>query len=131
MQTAMITAPDGFEEILGDLPKSTALNTRITRRRPYPSTPSGPLETSQPTLDLLTLRLPKQASVLITRPKRTAKHCVYFNQKHVRDTALAAGLVDYNVCCIDANWSALKFVHRKTDDNHHQPLNYYPSRHNQ
>ena len=33
----------------------------------------------------------------------------------VREAALAAGLVDYKVCAIDATWSGLKFARRKKE----------------
>jgi hypothetical protein len=32
----------------------------------------------------------------------------------VREAALAAGLVDYKVCAVDATWSGLAFARRKT-----------------
>jgi Protein of unknown function (DUF3052) len=113
MQIALIAAADGFEEILGDLPKSTALNTRITPKTTLTLCFVRSLEDLAATLDMLTLRLPQQASVWIVHPKRTAKRHIDFNQNHVRDAALAAGLVDYKVCSIDADWSAVKFAHRK------------------
>ncbi len=113
MQIALIAAPDGFEELLGDLPDNTALITRITPKTNLALCFIRSLEDLEATLDLLTLRLPKQASVWIIHPKRTPKHHVDFNQNHVRDAALATGLVDYKVCSIDADWSALKFAHRK------------------
>jgi hypothetical protein len=113
MQVALIAAPDGFEEILGDLPKSTILNTRITPQTNLALCFIRSLEDLAATLDLLTLRLPKQASVWIVHPKRTTKHRIDFNQNHVRGAALSAGLVDYKICSIDADWSALKFAHRK------------------
>jgi hypothetical protein len=116
MQIALIAAPDGFEEILGDLPASTTLNTRITPKTNLALCFIRSLEDLAATLDLLTLRLPKQASVWIVHPKRTAKHRIDFNQNHVRDAALATALVDYKVCSIDADWSALKFAHRKSDE---------------
>jgi hypothetical protein len=65
------------------------------------------------TLDLLTLRLPKQASVWIVHTKRSGKFHVDFNQNDVRDQALAVGLIDYKVCSVDNDWSALKFAWRK------------------
>jgi Protein of unknown function (DUF3052) len=113
MQIALIAAPDGFEEMLGDLPKSTTLSKRITPKTNLALCFIRSLEDLAATLDLLSLRLPKQASVWIVHPKRTSKHRLDFNQNHVRDAALAAGLVDYKVCSIDADWSALKFAHRK------------------
>jgi hypothetical protein len=110
MQVALIAAPNGFEELLGDLPETT---TRITPKTNLALCFIRSLEDLAATLDLLSLRLPKQASVWIVHPKRTPKHHVDFNQNRVRDSALAAGLVDYKVCSIDADWSALKFAHRK------------------
>ena len=50
---------------------------------------------------MLWLCWPKKASTLITGLTR----------KRVRD----AGLVDVNVCAIDADWSGLKFVFRRKD----------------
>jgi hypothetical protein len=113
MQVALITAPDDFEELLGDLPENTALITRITPKTNLALCFIRSLEDLAAALDLLSLRLPKQASVWIAHPKRTSKHHVNFNQNHVRDAALATGLVDYKVCSIDADWSALKFAYRK------------------
>ncbi len=37
------------------------------------------------------------------------------NENLVRDTALAAGLVDVKVAAIDAVWSGLKLVYRLKD----------------
>lgn len=113
MQVALLAAPDGFEEFLGDLPKSTAFVTRITAKTGLALCFIRSLEDLAATLDLLTLRLSKQASVWIVHPKRTSKYPIDFNQNHVRDAALAAGFVDYKVCSIDNDWSALKFAHRK------------------
>ena len=113
MQVALIAAPDGFEELLGDLPESTTLVTRITPKTSLALCFIRSLEDLAATLDLLTLRLPKQASAWIVHPKQTSKHHTDFNQNHVRDAALAAGFVDYKVCSIDGNWSALKFARRK------------------
>jgi Protein of unknown function (DUF3052) len=113
MQVALIAAPDGFEELLGDLSETTTLITRIIPKTNLALCFIRSLEDLAATLDLLSLRLPKQASVWIVHPKRTSKHHVDFNQNHVRDAALAAGLVDYKVCSIDADWSALKFAWRE------------------
>jgi hypothetical protein len=113
MQVTLIAAPDGFKELLGDLPASTTLLTRISPKTNLVLCFIRSLEDLAATLDLLTLWLPKQASVWVVHPKRTSKHHVDFNQNHVRDAALATGLVDYKVCSIDADWSALKFAHRR------------------
>ena len=113
MQIAVIAAPGGFEELLGDLPGNVSLTTRITPKSNLALCFIRSLEDLAATLDLLALRLPKQAPVWIVHPKRTGGHHVDFNQNHVRDHALAAGLVDYKVCSVDDDWSALKFAWRK------------------
>ena len=113
MEVALIAAPDGFEDILGDLPENTALLSRLRPTTSLALCFIRSLEDLSSTLDLLTLRLPKPASVWIIHPKRSGKHHVDFNQNHVREESLAAGLVDYKVCSIDEAWSALKFAWRK------------------
>ena len=113
MQLAVIAAPGGFEELLGELPGNVSLTTRITPKSNLALCFIRSFEDLAATLDLLTLQLPKQASVWIVHPKRTGRHHVDFNQNHVRDHALAVGLVDYKVCSLDDDWSALKFAWRK------------------
>jgi hypothetical protein len=113
MQIALVAAPDAFEELLGDLPENAIITARIAPKTALALCFVRSLADLAATLDLLTLRLPKQASVWIVHPKRAGKYHVDFNQNHVRDHALAAGLVDYKVCSIDADWSALKFASRK------------------
>jgi hypothetical protein len=113
MEVALIAAPDGFEELLGELPDNVSFSSRLSPKSNLALCFIRSLEDLAATLDLLTVRLPKQASVWIVHPKRTGKYHVDFNQNHVRDHALAAGLVDYKVCSIDADWSALKFAWRK------------------
>jgi hypothetical protein len=113
MEIALIAAPDAFEELLGDLPENVILATRFTPKTGLALCFTRSLKDLTATLDLLTLRLPKQAAVWIVHPKGAGKYRVDFNQNHVRDHSLAVGLVDYKVCSIDKDWSALKFAWRK------------------
>jgi hypothetical protein len=113
MEIALIAAPDAFEELLGDLPENTSLATRLTPKTGLALCFIRSLKDLAATLDLLTLRLPKQTAVWIVHPKRAGRYHVDFNQNHVRDHSLAVGLVDYKVCSIDNDWSALKFAWRK------------------
>jgi hypothetical protein len=113
MHIALLAAPDGFEEILGDLPENVTLTQRITTVTNLALCFIRPLDDLAATLEILTLRLPQPASAWIIYPKRSGRHRADFNEDHVRDHALAAGLVDYKVCSVDSDWSALKFAHRK------------------
>ena len=113
MEIALIASPDGFEDLLSDLPEHSSLVTRLGGKTGLALCFVRSLKDLTGTLDLLTLRLPKQASVWIVHPKRASKCHVDFNQNDVRNHALAVGLVDYKVCSIDDDWSALKFAWRK------------------
>ena len=56
--------------------------------------------------------LPAAASFWIIHPKQTSPLAADFNQDNVRETGLADGFVDYKVCAVDKDWSALKFARR-------------------
>jgi CheY-like chemotaxis protein len=55
-----------------------------------------------------------QAPLWIAWPKRASEMVTDLTQQIVRETGLAAGLVDYKICSIDEVWSALLFTQRKT-----------------
>jgi len=112
MHVTLVAAPDAFKEILGDLPVNTVLSTRFSQKTKLALCFVRSIHDLPATLDMLTLRLPKQASVWLVHPKRTSKYHADFNQNDVRNQALATGLVDYKVCSVDADWSGLKFAWR-------------------
>ncbi len=56
--------------------------------------------------------LPPNASLWIVHPKQTSLLAADFNQDDVREAGLSQGFVDYKVCAIDKDWSALKFARR-------------------
>jgi hypothetical protein len=112
MHVTLVAAPDAFEEVLGDLPASVVLSTRFSEKTKLALCFVRSLHDLSATLDMLSLRLPKQAHVWLVHPKRTGKYHADFNQNDVRDQALAVGLVDYKVCSVDSDWSGLKFAWR-------------------
>jgi hypothetical protein len=56
--------------------------------------------------------MPPKASLWIVHPKQTSPLAADFNQDDVREAGLAHGFVDYKVCAVDKDWSALKFARR-------------------
>ena len=108
---ALIAAPKDFELLL-DHPAGK-ITTSFTPTTTLALCFVRSLEDLESTLDLLNARLPRQASVWIVHPKSAGKRRVGFNQNDVRDRALSAGLVDYKVCSVSAEWSGLKFAWRK------------------
>jgi hypothetical protein len=97
---AWFGAPESFKEQFGDL--ALAAPARLTfwfvrdRRE---------LERE---VEFMAVRIPKGGALWI------AYHKGSLTQNDVRKAALAAGLVDYKVCAIDAEWSGLKFARKKT-----------------
>jgi CheY-like chemotaxis protein len=54
----------------------------------------------------------KRSPVWIAWPKRGSSYEGDLTQQVVREKAMRAGLVDYKICAIDRNWSALLFTWR-------------------
>jgi hypothetical protein len=109
-EVALLGAPEGFRAGLGELP----LATFTSRIKTTTNLALAFVRTAQEVdagVDLLATQLPQGASAWIVWPKARLKPG--FNENHVRDAALARGLVDYKVCSVDEDWSGLKFAHRK------------------
>lgn len=53
----------------------------------------------------------------ISWPKKSAKVATDISEDALREIVLPLGLVDIKVCAVDAVWSALKFVRRRTGEN--------------
>ncbi len=112
-QVSILGAPDGFAELLGDLPEGVAISTRLgkqTKLALYFVRTGDDLDRA---LEHLVGQLPQGSAVWVIHPKRSGGVKPDFNQNDVRDRALPLGLVDYKVCSVSEQWSGLKFAWRK------------------
>jgi hypothetical protein len=109
-EVALVGAPEDFRSGLGELPLAT-FATRIKATTGLAIVFTRTPQDVDAAVDLLATQLPPGAAAWIVWPKARLKPG--FNENHVRDAALARGLVDYKVCSVDDDWSALKFAHRK------------------
>ena len=112
MKVALIGAPDGFENTLGELPAGVTLrrDARGTRALTLWFTIS---------VGELRRRVDKLAAQVgdglwIAWPKKSSALATELTQADVREAGLSTGLVDYKICAIDADWSALKFGRRRS-----------------
>jgi len=113
MRVHYAAAPDGFAELLGELP----VDVRVLAR-------------PAPQLDLVVLfvlsrsqlerrlaglhaNLRQDGMLWVAWPKRASKVATDMTEDVVRDVALPRGLVDVKVCAIDETWSGLKLVIRR------------------
>lgn len=113
MKIAMIGAPEGFEEQLGELPENVEIGDRLSRQTQLALWFVRSRNELESEIDFMSARLPEGCSIWIIHPKQTSRLKADFNQNHVRNAALAAGLVDYKVCSVDGDWSGLKFARKK------------------
>jgi hypothetical protein len=112
---ALIDAPVGFEQVLGELPAGVRTAKRIS---------SG--------LDVVVLFAPNRAALVkrfgavakaiaqngafwVAWPKKSSGVPTDLDENVVRAVGLERGLVDVKVCAIDETWSGLKFVIRVKD----------------
>lgn len=110
----MVSAPPDFRETLGDLPEGAELREGASvesnlflwfvRSR-------AELEKNVPQM----VDLAAQGPLWIAWPKKASRMATDLTQQQVRDTGLAAGLVDYKICAIDKTWSGLLFTRRKPE----------------
>lgn len=115
MTVRLVDAPDGFEDRLTDLPAGTRLIRSTVA-------PAG-----------LTLWFVKcvaayakglraatiwaeHGGLWVVWPKQTSPLAEDLTQDNVRRLGLEAGLVDYKICAVDADWSGLRFAPRKTPE---------------
>jgi hypothetical protein len=113
MKAAFLGAPEDFAEKLGELPEGIEVQTRLTSHTKLAIWFVRSRQELEAETDLVSARLPVGSSVWIVHPKQTGRYRVDFNQNDVRAAGLAAGLVDYKVCAVDADWSGLKFTQKK------------------
>lgn len=112
-KVALLGAPEGFEEQTGDPPEGLEFQSSITRQTSLVIWFVRSRQELEGEVAFVSARLPEGASVWIAFPKQASRLRVDFNSNDVRAAGLAAGLVDYKVCAIDADWSGLKFARKK------------------
>jgi hypothetical protein len=71
-------------------------------------------ESALENISLLSRHLPPAQMLWVSWPKLSSPLSTGLCEDDIRATALACGLVDVKVCAVDANWSGLKLVRRKT-----------------
>jgi CheY-like chemotaxis protein len=113
MTVAVIAAPEGFEDLLGELPDGVTLQNRMTKEAGLAIWFVRSLRELEATADYLGGRLQKGGSAWIVYPKKTGQFKVDFNMNHIRATMLEADLVDYKICAVDPDWTALKFTRKR------------------
>jgi hypothetical protein len=115
-RVAVVGAPSGFEEVLGELPDgvvvANALGATAHDVIVFFVTKQADL---QKRFAAIAKRLAHDGGLWIAWPKRSSGVATDVTENTVREVALSGGLVDNKVCAIDDTWSGLRVVYRLKD----------------
>jgi hypothetical protein len=109
---AMVGAPKEFEKTLGNLPKDAVLRPNGRGHADLTLWFTRSRKELEDRIDRM-VRHAQSGGLWILWPKKTSPLAADLSQPIVRQTGLAAGLVDYKVCSVDETWTGLKFTLRK------------------
>ena len=104
MTVALLGAPDGFIESLGDPPEGIEFREQIVRGTKmliWFVRSAAELEE----FGFMSARLAKGISFWVMHPKISGNLRSDFNQLDVRRAANEVGMVDYKICSVDEDWS--------------------------
>ena len=108
---ALVSAPDGFEETLGELPEGVSV--RRQARQPLDLTLWFVRSRKDLEHRIDKMRnFAQNGGLWIIWPKKASGIDSDVSQTIVREVGLGAGLVDFKVCSVDETWSGLRFTRR-------------------
>ena len=109
-EVAILGAPPSFRDLLGDLPETVSIHTRLRETTKLALCFVRSQAELTALLEILSAQLAPSTHVWLIHAKAHTKPD--FNQNDLREAALDIGLVDYKVCSVDEAWSGLKFAWR-------------------
>jgi hypothetical protein len=108
----LVGAPAGFKNTLGELPKGAVLRAGTGDDSDLTIWFAKSVAQLNDDMERMVVQA-EVAPLWIAWPKKASKVKTDLSQQVVREAGLAAGLVDYKICSIDATWSGLLFTRRK------------------
>lgn len=112
---AILSAPDGYDSTLGELPPDVIRYDSLQAELDLIQFFAINRAEFESHYDALKNALKKDGALWISWYKKSAKIPTDLIEDHIRDHALANGLVDVKVAAIDELWSGLKLVYRVKD----------------
>ena len=109
---ALVDAPSDFRQTLGELPEGVRLEDNPRGRSDLTIWFTRARKDLERRMEQMAARA-AGAPLWIVWPKKTGSMAGDLGEPIVRETGLAAGLVDYKVCAVDATWSGLLFRRRR------------------
>ncbi len=107
----LVGAPQGFEKELGDLPERVLIRRKDGSKTDITLWFTRSREVLERDIERMVPSSSK-GGLWIAWPKQPSGTPTNLSQVIVRQAGLAAGMVDYKICSINAIWSALRFTLR-------------------
>lgn len=108
----LLNAPQDFDDTLGVLPPAVTVKSSGTAAADLTIFFVRSIAELKRGIKLLKSRR-DESPAWISWPKKTSALAGDVSETEVRNEGLAAGMVDFKVCAIDADWSALKFSRKR------------------
>jgi hypothetical protein len=110
---AYVNPPEGFHELVGELPERCELASDVKRRADLVVCFVRQRRIFEQRLPALRRAIEPDGMLWIAWPKKASGVRTDVTEDVIRDVALPTGLVDTKVCAIDDTWSGLRLVVRK------------------
>jgi CheY-like chemotaxis protein len=109
----LVDPPDDFTKTLGELPQNVTIKNRLSNKSDIVILFAAKQERLRSQIIGIINELPLGGKLWIAWQKQESETATSVTQATVRKTGLALGLVDYKICRIDSEWTALLFTRRK------------------
>jgi hypothetical protein len=111
----VVGAPAAYETIVGALPDGAAIVARPGKTLDMVHVFATERATLGKRLAGYRKAIAPDGMIWVSWPKKASGVPTDLSDVVIRDAALPLGLVDVKVCAVDATWSGLKFVVRKSE----------------
>jgi Protein of unknown function (DUF3052) len=111
----LINPPDNYRRLIGPVLDSVEWGNASSTGLNFIHFFTNSIRELEDFIPELKQQLDINGTIWVSWYKKSAGKKTELSENLIRDSILAAGLVDIKVCSIDADWSALKFVFRLKD----------------
>jgi hypothetical protein len=111
----LIHAPEHYAKLIPEVYDKLIMHDRTGKELDFIHFFPKTIAELEQVLPRLKADIKKNGMIWISWFKTSSGRKTELSENLIRDTALAAGLVDIKVCAIDADWSGLKLVFRLKD----------------
>jgi len=118
----LVNSPNDFTKTLGELPQNVTIENNLSNKSDIVILFAAKQESLRSQVIEIINELPSGGKLWIAWRKQGTETATRVTQATVRKTGLALGLVDYKICRIDSEWTALLFTRRRRKGSTSAPL---------